>query len=184
MEKILSVLNTSFLFLGAYFLLLILIILTKYTKMSNIIKKILKITGIIAIVSIIIGIAAFATVNSKEKTYWKDITLSEFYELNEGDTPAVIFIGRPTCSHCVSFSPKLRAESAEAKVEINYFNLDLITDEATFNEFKKSNSVLNNDDWGTPLVILVKNKTVIDVLSGDVENSEIIQFFEDNNLGE
>jgi len=152
--------------------------------MGNLIKKILKITGIVAVVGVIVGISAFATVNSKEKSYWKDITLSEFYELNEGDTPAVIFIGRPTCSHCVAFSPKIQKVSTELKVLVNYFNLDQITDQTTFDEFKKSNSVLSTDDWGTPLVILVKNKTVIDVISGDVEETEITKFFEDNNLGE
>lgn len=184
MDTILSILNTSFLFLGVYFLLLILIIITKYTKMGDLVKKILKISLIVGAVLTIIGIGTISTMSVKEKSYWKEITLSEFYKLNEGDTPSVIFIGRPTCSHCVAFSPKLKLASEEHKVEINYFNLDQITDDATFQEFKKSNSVLSGDDWGTPLVILVKNKIVIDAISGDVESSEIISFFEDNDLGE
>ncbi len=184
MEKVLSILNTSLLFIGSYLLLLLTIVITRYTKSWNIIKKVLIVSGIVLGIGAIIIVASFSNLKTKEKSYWKEITLSEYYKLNEDSTENLIYIGRPTCSHCQAFTPKIKAVANAQKVTINYFDLDQITDDTTFNEFKASNSVLSTDDWGTPLVILVKNKTVIDAISGDVESSAIEEFFTKNNLGE
>ena len=170
------------------------VILTKYTKSEKIVGKVLKIIGIILLILIVIGGAIGVSYMkddsaSSEETVtletagFNEVTLDEYLSLIKEDEQNIILVARPTCTYCELFTPTLKQAMDDMKLTINYIDTDKFTNE-DWTTFNSSLDYLNTEEWGTPLVLIVKNGQTVAVNSGYVDLNTIKSFFEANGYGE
>lgn len=110
------------------------------------------------------------------------VSVDEFINLVNADTQSIVLVARPTCYYCELFTPILKQAKDELSITINYVDTDSFAgDDAT--KFDNSLDYLKNEDWGTPLVLIVGNGTTSAQNSGYVELEEIKSFFKNNGFG-
>lgn len=110
------------------------------------------------------------------------VSVDEFINLVNADTQSIVLVARPTCYYCELFTPILKQAKDELNITINYVDTDSFAgDDAT--KFDNSLDYLKNEDWGTPLVLIVGNGTTSAQNSGYVELEEIKSFFKNNGFG-
>lgn len=171
-----------------------LIVITKHTKMEELALKLLKIFGVVFVVIAVIiaaaGVSYFKDDTSSssetitlETAGFKELTLDEYLKLIKEDEKNIILVARPTCSYCELFTPILKEAADDMDLEINYVNTDSFTNE-DWTKFNNSLSYLSEEDWGTPLTLIVENEEVIADNGGYVDLSTIKTFFEENGFGE
>ena len=194
------------------FLLIVILIMVLVTMICSIIttiievkdeheqplvKKALGISSIAIIVILVIALA-FGVSNIKkddsksnnsnetvalEDAGFKEVTLDEYLDLIKKDEKSIILVARPTCSYCEAFAPILSEAKDDLGLTINYIDTDKFSsdDWTTFNE---SLDYLSENEWGTPLTLIVQNGKVVDANNGYVELDAIKTLFTDNGLGE
>ena len=110
------------------------------------------------------------------------VSVDEFINLVNADTQSIVLVARPTCYYCELFTPILKQAKDELNITINYVDTDSFAgDDAT--KFDNSLDYLKNENWGTPLVLIVGNGTTSAQNSGYVELEEIKSFFKNNGFG-
>ncbi len=172
------------------------IIMTKETKSEKIVTKVLKIVGIILGIVLILGIAIGVSYikgdnGSKEETEtvtletagFNEVTLDEYLNLIKGTEKSIILVARPTCGFCEQFTPILKQAMDEMNLTINYIDTDKF-DQDEYTTFNNSLDYLKNNQWGTPLVLIVQNNQVVSQNEGYVELDTIKDFFKNNGFGE
>ena len=171
------------------------IIEVKEKKAQPLLKKVLGITSIILIIVLVIGLAVGASNLKKvdgndsvetvtlEEAGFNEVSLDEYLELIKSSEKNVILVARPTCTYCEAFAPILSEASKELNIEVNYIDTDKFTND-DWTTFNNSLSYLSDEQWGTPLTLIVQNGEVVDVNSGYVELETIISFFTNNGFGE
>lgn len=171
------------------------IIEVKEKKAQPLLKKVLGITSIILIIVLVIGLAVGASNLKKvdgndsvetvtlEEAGFNEVSLDEYLELIKSSEKNVILVARPTCTYCEAFAPILSEASKELNIEVNYIDTDKFTND-DWTTFNNSLSYLSDEQWGTPLTLIVQNGEIVDVNSGYVELETIISFFTNNGFGE
>ena len=112
-----------------------------------------------------------------------EVSLEEYLELLKSSEKQIILIARPTCYYCQQFTPILKQAKEEMNLKINYVNTDNLTQD-DWSTFQNSLDYLKNEEWGTPLVLIVKDGKLLDQNNGYVELNDIKEFFKNNGLGE
>lgn len=198
MEKVLLIIMCVMLVIVMISSIMNTVMLTKYTKSKKEVLNVVKIASIVLIIAAVIALA-FAASNLKGDTTntnangstsnvlteagFNEVTLSEYLELIAKDEKSIILIARPTCYYCELFAPILKQAKDDLGLTINYIDTDKLT-QSDYTTFNASLSVLNTGEWGTPYVLIVKNKEVLAENSGYVELDAIKKFFTDNGYGE
>lgn len=170
------------------------IIEVKDKHAEGLFKKALKITGIVLLVMLIVGasvgVSYLKNDNSTsnetitlETAGFNELTLDEYLTLIKEDEKNIILVARPTCSFCEKFSPILKQAKDDLNLTINYIDTDKFSSE-DWTTFQSSLAYLNSEEWGTPLVLIVRNSEVIAENNGYVELDEIKSFFKTNGFGE
>lgn len=165
------------------------------SKSKELIFKVLKVIGIVLVIALVIGCAIGAsfikTDNTNDNTIesvslteadFNEITIDEYLSLIKEPTRNVILIARPTCSYCEKFTPILKKASDDMNVTVNYIDTDKLTED-TWKNFESSFDIFSGQ-WGTPLVIVTENGTLVDKNEGYTDLATIKKFFSNNNLGE
>ncbi|HIU39749.1 MAG TPA: conjugal transfer protein TraF [Candidatus Aphodocola excrementigallinarum] len=161
------------------------------------VKKALGISSIAIIIVLVIALAFGVSTIKKddnksndsnetvalESAGFNEVTLDEYLNLVNGQDKSIILVARPTCSYCEAFAPILSEAADDLGLTINYIDTDKFSsdDWTTFNE---SLDYLSENEWGTPLTLIVQNGEVVDANNGYVELDDIKTFFTDNGLGE
>ena len=109
--------------------------------------------------------------------------MDEYLKLLSSSETSVIYIARPTCSHCVTQTPRMKHIKYKYKVEINYLNTD------NFNEKKKdydrviaSADYFKENDLATPLILIVKDGKIIDKIEGESPLEDVVTLLSNNGL--
>lgn len=115
------------------------------------------------------------------------ITFEDYKNLINSDTPEIIVIGQTSCSACMRAKPSLLEIASKYNLKINYFNIteELYSSENSTEliaEFNSSLSFLTEEQWGTPLMIIVKNKEVIANSKGFLSTNNYISFFKEHGI--
>lgn len=165
------------------------------SKSKELIFKVLKVISIVLVVALVIGCAIGASFikddNNNDNTIetvslteagFNEITVDEYLSLIKEPTRNVILIARPTCSYCEKFTPILKKASDDMNIVINYVDTDKLTED-TMKSFEASFDIFS-EQWGTPLVIVTENGTLVAKNEGYTDLTTIKKFFSDNNLGE
>lgn len=104
----------------------------------------------------------------------------KYNELINSKEDQVIVIAQTGCSYCESAKPALNAIAKENEIDINWLNITELSEEDQVNV--TSSLDIFAEDFGTPLVIVVKNKKVLDSFSGYESQEQYEKFFKENNL--
>lgn len=174
-------------------------LVTKQSKDKKLVCNILKVFGIALAVAIVVGIAVGVSNMKKdnsggnnnnqtenvalEDAGFNKVTLDEYLNLVKGTEKSIILVARPTCSYCELFTPILKQAMEDMDLTINYVDTDTFSQE-DWTTFSGSLDYLQNEEWGTPLTLIVQNGEVVAENNGYVELDAIKEFFSNNGFGE
>lgn len=114
---------------------------------------------------------------------FNEVSLDEYLTLVNSSEKSIVLVARPTCGYCEKFTPILKEAMEDLDITVNYIDTDKLTSEEDFNKFTSSVSYLTENEWGTPLVMIVQNGTVVADNQGYVELDQIKEFFTNNGFG-
>jgi len=138
-------------------------------------------TKVIILVSICLIILFGALVADKllSKTYLNEIKYDELIEKIENKEDVVLLISQTTCTHCISYKPKLEKVANKYKLNIYYIDVDLL-------------SVLEKDILkehisysSTPITVFLKDgkeTTVANRINGDASIEKIEKKLKSNDF--
>lgn len=125
---------------------------------------------ILGSICLVILIGAFIADRVLSKSYFKELKFDEVIEKIENKDDFVLLISQTTCTHCISYKPKLEEVANEYKINIYYIEVDLLDDE----ERDKFSSYINFSS--TPVTVFLKNgeeSTVANRINGDASKDKI-----------
>lgn len=108
------------------------------------------------------------------------IDYEEYDKLLKSDEKNIIVVGQSTCGYCVQAKLILNEIAEEKDVTINYLNISYMTEE----EGEKFESSLEyfEKSWGTPVMMIVQDGKMIDIVEQLVTKDEYIEFLEENEV--
>lgn len=92
---------------------------------------------------------------------FEEINYDEFMDKYKSSEQSLIYIGRSTCIHCINFLPVLKQAQNEYDYTTYYLDISKITEKQA-NEIKKLDKFLDENFGMTPMVIVVKDNSIID----------------------
>lgn len=114
------------------------------------------------------------------------IGIEEYRTLINSDNQEVIVVAQTSCSHCMMAKPALLSIASKYGVKINYLNMTELQQEENaaeiLNEFNSSLTYLQTEEWGTPLMMIVKNKEVIATSNGYISEENYINFLKKQGI--
>ena len=121
-----------------------------------------------------------AAVPEGAKRKFKNIKLSEYMEFYKGSDPKLVLLARESCYYCNIAEPIIQSIMKEYKFDVYYLNPEEFTDEEK-DEFINSNEKFS-DGFGTPMLFLVGNNSIIDVVDGLTDKAHYVEFFKLNGF--
>lgn len=126
--------------------------------------------GIIIIFILILGFLIINNILNKEGEL-KKITYNEIKQKINNKEDFVLIVSRTTCSHCISYKPKVEQIAKKEGLIIYYIDYD---------EEKNQEKLLNelNLDGSTPITLFFKNgkeTSVLNRLEGDLESNKVTE---------
>lgn len=121
-----------------------------------------------------------AAVKEEEKGEFTYISVAEYLELYAADTKSLVLLARPTCGYCEVAEPIIRKLIKVYGLDIKYLNTDEFTAE-TQAQFVASDELFH-EGFGTPLLLLVGNNEISDIVDGLTDNAHYMQFLQDNGF--
>lgn len=114
------------------------------------------------------------------------INLEEYKQLIDSNTSEVIVVGQTNCSHCMMAKPALLSIASEYGIKINYLNMTELQQEENgtelISEFNSSLTYLETEEWGTPLMMVVKNHEVVATSNGYISKDNYINFLKTQGI--
>ena len=110
------------------------------------------------------------------------ISFDEYKETIKSKTPEVIVLGQTGCGYCVAARPVLDSVVEDYDVKINYFNISKFTLQEEKDEFTASLKYLEENQIGTPLMLIVKNGEVIASLENLNTKEKYVEFLRTNKI--
>ena len=93
----------------------------------------------------------------------------------------ILILGQTTCSHCIKVKPILGNIALKYGITINYLDITKLSDDER-GKFTKYLTYLSENDWGTPLALIVNNGEVIDSVNGELDYDGYVDFFRENGF--
>lgn len=137
-------------------------------------SKIYIVFGVLAIILVAIIGYNIDLSNKSKKEY------AEFTANYTSEEEKIVFIGREDCSWCQLFRPIFDYYSSKYDISYSYIDKNKLINR-DFNKLLKDINVDPND-FGTPLVVFVKNGEVTDTINGYVDENALLKIFQDHNL--
>ena len=178
--------------------------LSKKEKNKEVFKSIMSIVSIVDLIAIILLLALWiGPIKDKDLTFktnttttttsagstelseagFNEINMEQYLSLISSSEKSIVLVARPTCYYCQQFTPILKQAMEEMNLTINYIDTDKFTSD-DYEKFSNSLDYIKNNEWGTPLTLIVQNGEAIDVNNGYVELNTIKEFFTKNGFGE
>ena len=113
------------------------------------------------------------------KSYFNEISFNDIMEKIENKDDVVLLISQTTCSHCISYKPKLKDVANKYKLNIYYIEVDLLNED----EAKELKSKISYT--GTPVTVFLKNgeeKTAANRINGDASKDKIVKKLKNNGF--
>lgn len=128
-------------------------------------KKYIKWIIILLILVLIIVVPILSSKNS----IFKEINYSKFKEVLKSEEFKFIYIGSPSCSHCIAMKPYLGDLYKEFKIDIYYLNSSKLSEEE-LSEIESLDDSLAS--FGTPTYLFIKNSKIIGTHIGSTSTYE------------
>ena len=114
-------------------------------------------------------------IKDSEKKDLTSINIDEYLSLLDGSEASVIYIGRPTCSHCQVQKPIMEHIVYKYDVKIHYLDTDELDDDG-ISKLQSSDEYFS-EGWGTPLTLVVKDGSIKDKVSGESSTADLVEMF-------
>ena len=119
-------------------------------------------------------------IKKKEQKDFKMINLATYLEYYTSDEDILVLLARPTCHYCQIAEPILKNLAYKYDIEINYLNTDDFTEE-------DNNNLMASDEffssgYGTPILLYIKNNSIIDKVDGLTNSDGYIEFLRTNGF--
>lgn len=122
-----------------------------------------------------------ANISEDEMGELKEIGIDEYLALKKNSEKySIIYIGRPTCSHCEVQKPIMQHMVYKYGVEINYLDTDQLDNDG-ISKLQKSDDYFS-EGWGTPLTLIVNGDRIIDKSEGETSIEELESMFKEYDL--
>ena len=117
------------------------------------------------------------------------LSFDSYKETIKSSNPEVIVIGQESCGYCMMVKPVLLSIADKYNVKINYLNMTELNNaensKELLTEFNNSLDYLNQEEWGTPLMLIVKDNKVVGHYNGYGSEDSYIKFLiEQGIIGE
>lgn len=109
------------------------------------------------------------------------IDYSGYKKILKSDKANILVVGQTSCTYCIKAKPILNKIADEYNVTINYLNITNLSEEE-INKFNESLDYLKENEWGTPLTLIIKDGKVIDSANGLLDNEGYIELFKNNSF--
>ena len=94
----------------------------------------------------------------------------------------VVYMGRSTCSHCVSFLPILQKAQEEYDYETLYLDISTVDSDGQSKIVNLDEEFFNENYGATPTVLLFKDNKIVDSHIGYSEYDDYASFLEKNGF--
>ncbi len=135
---------------------------------------------ILVIVCLTILVGAIVADKLMSKSYFNEITYNDLIDKIKNKESFVVLISQTTCSHCISYKPKLESVANEYKVDVYYIDVDLLSE----SEEKNLKTYISYSS--TPSTVFIKNgeeTSAATRINGDVQLQDtIIKKFKSNGF--
>lgn len=121
-----------------------------------------------------------SSISDDEKKELTDIDVDKFLSLKKKSEASIIYIARPTCSYCQIEEPIMKNIAYKYDIEINYLNTDNFEDD-------DQSKLVSSDDYfsegfGTPLILVVKDNSIVEKKEGLTSSKDLIEMFKTNGF--
>ena len=145
-------------------------------------KKILVILGVLVL---FVGLVVLALVFSEKKTVNEgeinEIGITEYSKLLASSEKSVIILGSSSCPYAQEARKTAIEIISEYGIEIHYFDLSKMA--AGDNEkLMDSLEYLREEQWGTPLMLIVANGELVEALGGFAGKEGYIAFLKEQGI--
>ncbi|MGL5295414.1 MAG: thioredoxin family protein [Culicoidibacterales bacterium] len=142
--------------------------MSKTTTNSNTVRIGLIAGGIILAIALLFGLQ-FARSTQNEQ-YLPSITTNDLTTKLDAKEDFIVYVGRPTCSACVEFKPKIESAAKTNNFTVDYYNVD---DAATEDNDTKNAMLDRLQIEGTPTLIAIKDGEEIGRLVGNKSEADL-----------
>ncbi len=120
-----------------------------------------------------------SVVDEDARAEFKEISLDEYFELYNSSEESLVFIGSSSCGYSAIAEPIVSGIAYEEKLDIYYLNVYEFSQEEG-KRFISSNQKL--EDFGTPMLLLVGNESIKDLVDQLTDKRHYLEFLKNNNL--
>ena len=134
---------------------------------------------ILVSICLVILVGAVIADRMMGKSYFNEISFNDIMEKIENKEDVVLLISQTTCSHCISYKPKLKDVANKYKLNIYYIDVDLLNED----ELKELKSKVNYT--ATPVTVFLKDgeeKTAANRINGDASKDKIVKKLKNNGF--
>ena len=121
-----------------------------------------------------------ANVPEDEQKDFEDIDVDTYLELYDGEEDAIVLLSRPTCGYCQIAEPILHHIAYQYDLTINHINTDEMSEEDGTNLIESDDYF--SEGFGTPLLLVVSNGEIVDMVNGLVDTDSYVSFFTANGF--
>lgn len=121
-------------------------------------------------------------IESDAKLAFNYVDYNSFNNLYKSSTAQVAVIGQNFCGYCTQAHPILKQIIKEENITINYLNTSYLTETENNNLNAGLKAANFNDNWGTPLMLIIKDGKVVDSINGVTTKKAYVDFLKENNI--
>ena len=115
-----------------------------------------------------------------EQADLNEIDIDEYLDLKSDSDASIIYIARPTCYYCQQEEPIVKNIVYEYGVTVNYLNTDEL-DSDGLADLVQSDDYFS-EGFGTPILMVVQDDEIVEVLEGLQERDTIVNFFTEHGF--
>lgn len=118
--------------------------------------------------------------NTAYQDIFNNISVDDYLSLKSSSDLSIVYIARQSCSYCVQENMILYVLASKYNLKINYLDISNISTEE-YTKLQESDSYFNGN-WGIPVIALVQNNKIVDVVNGYQSIEQLMMFFNKNGL--
>lgn len=115
--------------------------------------------------------------NKEEYPYLNFLNYADYTTMLNNKTKNILVIGQTTCGYCIQYKPILNEIAKENNIVINYIDIDVLTQKEYESFIESLDYFKKNENWGTPLTLIVENKRVVDYSEGIKNKSNTVNYY-------
>lgn len=120
-------------------------------------------------------------IDEEEKLPLSYLEYEDYETMLESGSREIYVYTQTGCSYCDQAKPVLEEVALEYGIDINIVNITNFTEEQN-QKFSESLDYISDNQWGTPLILVVEDSEVIDSVEGLKTADEYAAFFEENDI--